>query len=364
MAKDYYSVLGVEKSASKDDIKKAFHKLAHKHHPDKPGGSDAKFKEVNEAYQILSDEKKRAQYDQYGQTFDGAGPGAGYGGGFDPSGFGGFQWAGGAGGAEGFDMNDLGDIFGDFFNQGQSRSRTRRGRDISTEITISFKDAVFGIERRIVINKVSQCDVCDGSGAKPGTKLTTCKTCNGKGRIQETKRTILGTFATETVCETCRGQGKTPEEHCGSCRGAGVRKQDSEITVHVPAGIADGQVIRMTGMGEGVAVGEAGDLYIKINVTHHAHIKREGSNLVLNHSVKLTDAILGATHTIETLDGAVSVKIPEGIAHGDILRIKEKGVTTGRGKRGDFLVRVSIEIPKKLSKKALEEVKKLREEGC
>jgi molecular chaperone DnaJ len=361
MAKDYYSVLGVEKKASKDEIKKAFHKLAHKHHPDKPGGNDAKFKEVNEAYQILSDDKKRAQYDQYGQTFDGgAGPGAGYGGGFDPSGFGGFQWSGSA---EGFDMNDLGDIFGDFFNQGQGRSRTRRGRDISTEITISFRDAVFGVERHIVIGKVSQCDTCDGSGAKPGTKLSTCKSCNGKGTIHETKRTILGSFATEVVCSTCRGQGKIPDEQCGTCRGAGVRKADSEITVHVPAGIADGQVIRMTGMGEGVAQGEAGDLYIKINVSHHAYIRREGSNLVINHSIKLTDAILGASHTIETLDGPVTIKIPEGINHGDILRIKEKGVTTGRGKRGDFLVKVSIDIPKKLSKKALEEIKKLREEG-
>lgn len=359
MAKDYYSVLGVERTASKDEIKKAFHKLAHKHHPDKSGGDDAKFKEVNEAYQVLSDDKKRAQYDQYGQTFDGAGPGQGYGG-FDPSGFGGFQWAGNA---EGFDMNDFGDIFGEFFG-GQTRGRTRRGRDISTEITISFKDAVFGVERRVILSKVSTCDICNGNGAKPGTKMSTCKTCNGKGRVHETKRTILGSFSTERVCDTCRGQGKTPEEHCNSCKGAGVKRGDNEVTIVVPAGISDGEMIRLTGMGEGVAQGDPGDLYVKINVTPHPHIKREGSHLILNHSIKLTDAILGATHTIETLDGSVSVKIPEGVSHGDILRIKEKGVATGRGgKRGDFLIRLSIQIPKKLSKKALEEIKKLREEG-
>lgn len=361
MSKNYYEILGVEKTASKDEVKKAFHKLAHKYHPDKSGGDDVKFKEVNEAYQTLSDDKKRSQYDQYGQTFNDAGPSGntGYGGGFNQGGFGGFQWQNSA---EGFDMNDFGDIFGDIFG-GQTRSRTRVGRDISTEITISFKESIFGVERRVLLAKVSTCTVCEGSGAKKGSKMSTCKICNGRGRVHETKRTILGSFSTETVCETCRGQGKVPDEICSNCKGAGVKRGESEVVIVVPAGIHDGEMVRLTGMGEAITGGRAGDLYVKINVTPHPYIKREGSTLFLHHTIKLTDALLGASHTVETLDGPVTVKIPEGVGHGDLLRIKDKGVVTGRNKRGDFLIKISIDIPKKLSKKALEEVKKLREEG-
>lgn len=360
MSKNYYEILGVEKSVTKDELKKAFHKLAHKYHPDKSGGDDVKFKEVNEAYQTLSDDRKRSQYDQYGQTFDGAGPSSNAGsGGFNQGGFGGFQWQNNT---EGFDMNDFGDIFGDIFS-GQSRSRVRQGRDISTEINISFKDSIFGVERHVILAKVSTCNVCEGSGAKKGSKMSTCKTCNGKGRVQETKRTILGSFSTEVICEICRGQGKVPDEACSTCKGAGVKRGESEVVIAVPAGIDDGQMIRLTGMGEAVTGGRPGDLYVKINVTPHAHIKREGSNLIVAHTIKLTDALLGASHTIETLDGPITVKIPEGVSHGDLLRIKDKGVVQGRNRRGDFLIKISIAIPKKLSKKALEEVKKLRDEG-
>ncbi len=357
MPKDYYNILGVEKTASKDEVKKAFHKLAHKYHPDKNGGNDTKFKEVNEAYQVLSDEKKRAQYDQFGSA-DG------------PQGFGGFNGAQGFGGfdfsqAQGFDMGDLGDIFSEFFGGGmRTQNQPRRGRDMSTEILISFKDAIFGTERKILISKVSTCKTCSGTGAKAGTKMDTCKACNGKGQIHEVKRSILGAFQATRTCETCHGSGKIPAEKCTTCHGHGIYRNDEEISIKIPAGINDGEMIRMSGMGEAVAHGMAGDLYIKVNVTPHTSIMRDGANLSTNLQVKLTDALLGADYKVETLDGTVTVKIPEGLAPGEILRIREKGVPSAtRGKRGDFLIHTKIKMPTKLNKKAREEILKLREEG-
>lgn len=357
MAKDYYETLGVEKGASKDEIKKAFHKLAHKYHPDKNKGDDSKFKEVNEAYQVLSDETKRAQYDRFGS----AGPNMG-GGGFDPSGFGGFGFDFSQGGAQGFDMGDLGDIFGDFFGGGR-RAEARRGRDISTEISLSFKESIFGVTRRILISKASVCATCDGSGAKPGTHLSTCKTCNGKGKIHETKRTILGTFSVEQLCQTCMGAGKVPDEACATCKGKGVHHGQTEITVVVPPGINDGEMIRMTGMGEAIAHGQAGDLYIKINVARDSRWKREGGNITTVLGIKLTEALLGGEREIDTLDGSLSVKIPAGVSHGDILRVSGKGVPNDRGRRGDLLFRIEIAIPKKLSGSAKDLIKKLESEG-
>jgi molecular chaperone DnaJ len=359
MSKDYYEILGVSKSASKDEIKKAFHKLAHKHHPDKNKGDDKKFKEVNEAYQVLSDDKKRATYDQFGSA---DGP-QGFGGG---QGFGGFDFSGyqNGGGVE-FDMGDLGDIFGDFFGGGMGRGRqaSRRGRDISTEIDLSFEESVFGVTRTVLLTKQSVCDICKGTGGKPGTKMDTCKTCNGNGQIRETKRSILGTFATTRECDTCFGAGKIPVEKCTECHGAGVRKKQEEISVAVPAGINNGEMVRMTGLGEALKNAAAGDLYIKINVRPHPVFKRDGVNLLMDLPINLTDALLGMTYSLKILEGnVIEVKIPEGINHGEFLRVKGKGVPS-RGGRGDIILRILLKMPTKLSKKERELIHELKKEG-
>lgn len=362
MAKDYYQILGVPKNASKDDVKKAFRTLAHKYHPDKKGGDEAKFKEVNEAYSVLSDDKKRQQYDTFGQ----AGPGAGFGGagGAGAGGFGGFDFSQFTQGGAGFEGFDFGDIISDFFGGGQgSRSRARRGRDISIDIELSFEEAVFGVERSVLLNKTSACDVCKGSGGAPSTQFDTCKTCNGKGKIRDVRNTILGAFATERVCETCLGTGKIPREKCKNCHGAGVIKKEQEIKLRVPAGIDNGEMVRMTGMGEAISGGQAGDLYIKIHVRPHATFKKEGHNLTMDMHVKLSEALLGAEHDLKTLDGSLKVKIPEHVGFGEIIRVRNQGVPDERGKRGDLLIRVIIDLPKKLSKEAKRMIEELKKEG-
>lgn len=361
---DYYKVLGVDKNASKEDIKKAFHKLAHKYHPDKKGGDEKKFKEINEAYQTLSDEEKRSQYDTYGKTFSGGGPG-GFSG-FQGGGFG-FDindiFRGGGGGVE-FDASNVEDIFSTFFGGGRSsRGKVKRGRDISVDILISFSDSIFGVERKININKIGSCDACVGTGAKKGSSKDKCKTCSGTGKITEHKRSFLGTFATERLCDKCFGQGEIPKEFCPECKGEGVLKKNEEINVKIPSGIEDGQMIRFSGKGEGVPHGSAGDLYVKIHVDKHSIWRREGANLVTDLNIKLTDALLGAVYKLRTLEGEIDLKIPAGFSFGEILRVKGKGVPNDRGGRGDILVYINIKMPKKLSKKEEEIVEKLREVG-
>lgn len=358
MAKDYYETLGVSKSASKDEIKKAFHKMAHKYHPDKNKGDDLKFKEVNQAYQTLSDDQKRAQYDRFGAD----GP-QGFNPGQQQGGFGGFDFSGFQNGGAEFDMGDLGDIFGDFFGGGGRSRQAKRGRDISTEIDLTFEESIFGVTRTILLSKQSVCDICKGSGGKPGTKMDTCKTCNGNGQIREMKRSILGTFQTTKTCDTCHGQGKIPNEKCNECSGKGVRTKQEEIEIKVPAGINAGEMLRMTGMGEAVQGGTTGDLYIKVNVRSHSIFKRDGLNLNMDLHIKLTDALLGMIYNLKTLEGnTVEVKIPEGINHEELLRVRGKGVPSTRG-RGDIIIRIQIEMPKKLSKKSKEVIEKLKEEG-
>lgn len=360
MSKDYYNILGVNKSASKDEIKKAFYKLAHKYHPDKKEGDEKKFKEVNEAYQVLSDESKRSKYDQFGSGFENMGGGGFQGGaGFEGFDFSGFQ----NGGAE-FDFGNLNDIFSDFFagGMGGGRPQARRGRDISTEIQISFADSVFGTTRKVLLTKTSNCDTCHGSGAKAGTKMETCKTCNGQGKIHEAKRSFLGVISTTKICEKCMGAGEVPKEVCEKCKGVGVMRKEEEVTINIPAGIRDGEMIRMTGMGEAVSKGSTGDLYIKINVAPHAVFKREGNDLVMNLNLKLSDALLGAQYPIETLDGKIDVKIPEGVSINEILRVKGKGVPS-KSKRGDLLIKLHIKLPTKLSRKERELVEQLKKEG-
>ncbi len=357
--KDHYSTLGVTKSASKEEIKKAFYKLAGKHHPDK-GGDEAKFKEVNEAYQILSDDKKRKEYDMYGESFSHSNPGAGagfggFGGGFDPSQFNDMQ----------FDFGDLGDIFGDVFSGfGYGGQQVRRGRDISIEIEIPFAESVFGTERKVLISKVSKCKTCTGTGGKPGVGTKTCDSCNGKGKIHETRKTFMGAFQTVKNCDVCDGIGSVPKESCSDCKGLGVKQTREEIGITIPAGINGGEMIKMTAMGEAMKGAQSGDLFIKVRVQADKNWHREGHDLVINHKIKLTDALLGKKEVISGLDGDISFEIPSGVSIGEAVRITNRGVpNTARRTRGDAIVRLNIELPKKLSKKAKTLVEDLREEG-
>lgn len=357
MAKDYYEVLGLEKGASKDEVKKAFRTLAAKYHPDKKTGDEAKFKEISEAYAVLGDEKKKAEYDAYGHAFQGAG------GGGPQGGFGGFNWQDfqQAAGTQGFEF-DFGDIFGDMFGGG--RGRTARGRDVSIDIELAFKEAIFGTTRKVLLTKNNTCVECNGTGAKTGTEMVSCTTCNGNGRIRETRQSIMGSFQTVRECSVCHGSGKVPKEKCGHCAGMGVRRSEEEIQINIPAGIQNGEMIRLSGQGEAVPSGVPGDLYVKIHVKKHPTIIREGNNLYSTLHVKLSDALLGNTYRVETLDDAIEIKIPEGVKHGELLRVRGKGVPQGSlSNRGDFMVKIAIDIPNKLSRKARKLVEELREEG-
>ncbi len=358
MKKDYYEILGVDKSASQDEIKKAFRKIAHKYHPDKGSGNEAKFKEASEAYAVLSDEKKRQQYD----TFGSAGPNMGGGGGgfnpndFDFSGFGGF------GGGEGF---DFGDIFGDIdiFGGGR-REKVKRGRDISIDIELDFKDAIFGVNRKVYVTKTSACSHCNGQGAEKGTETMTCGRCGGKGEIRETRNTFFGQFASNAVCSDCHGEGWIPKVKCSVCRGAGVLHKQTELSLDIPAGINNGEMVRFTGQGEAIRGGQAGDLYVKVHVKKHPHYTKEGHNLLTDIQIKLTDAVLGTEYKLETLDGQLVVKIPEGIQSGEVLRVKGKGVPFPKnGTRGDIYMTVNVTIPKKMSKTARKLMEDLKSEG-
>lgn len=349
--KDYYQILGLQKGASKEEIKKAFRKLAAKYHPDKKTGDEAKFKEISEAYAVLSDDKKRAEYDTYGRSYSGGGAG-------------GFNWGGfsGADGVE-FDINDIFENFGDMFGGGfGTRARQARGSDISIDIQLSFKEAVFGAKRKVTLTKNNVCVSCEGSGAKKGSEMVTCSTCNGNGKIRETRQSILGSFTTVRECQTCSGRGTVPKEVCDTCDGKGIVRSAETIDIAVPAGIENGEMIRMTGRGEAIRSGIPGDLYIKIHVERHLTITREGTQLLSVLNVKLSDALLGSSYTIETLDGDVTIQVPEGVRNGEMLRIKGKGVPTGKN-RGDFLVKVAIDIPQKLSRNAKKLIEELREEG-
>lgn len=356
--KDYYQILGVDKKAPKEEIKKAFRNLAHKYHPDKKGGDDAKFKEINEAYSVLSDDQKRTQYDQFGSS----GFNSGFSGG--SSGFDGFdfsQFTQGGAGFNGVEF-DFGDIFGDFFGEG-GRRQTKRGRDISIDLELSFEDSIFGTDRTILLNKVSKCDTCGGSGAEKGSDTIICEKCNGKGSVREIKRTFLGQFETTATCEICNGYGKVPKVKCKTCHGKGIYKKESEIKIKIPAGIQNGEMIRLSGAGEAVSGGQAGDLYIKVHIKRHNLFRRENENLIMDLELKLTEALLGGERTIATLDGDIVLKIPEGISHGEVLRIKEKGVPISRHHRGDILVKVIIILPRKLSKEAKRAIEELKKEG-
>ena len=355
--KDYYEVLGLQKGASRDEVKKAFRKLAAEYHQDKKTGDEAKYKEITEAYAVLGDEKKKAEYDTYGHAYQNGGGGG--------AGFGGFNWAdfqqgfGGQGGSFEFDLNDIFENFG----FGGGRPKQSRGRDVSIDINLNFSEAVFGTTRNVLLNKNNTCTHCEGTGAKKGTSMSTCTTCNGNGKIRETRQSIMGTFQTVRECNTCGGTGKVPKERCGYCAGAGIMRAEEEVSIKVPAGIENGEVIRMTGRGEAMPRATSGDLYIKVHVEGHPTIKRDGSTLYTRLGIKLTDALLGGEYKVETLDGPVTLSIPAGITHGELLRIKGKGVPVDGRARGDFMVKVEIGFPKSVSKSARKLIEELRKEG-
>lgn len=368
MSKDFYEVLGVNKDASDDEIKRAYRKLAHKYHPDKQGGDEEKFKEINEAYQVLSDKSKRQQYDQFGQTFDGAGGpgGAGQGfGGFSSQGgsasgwdFGGFQ-GGFSAGAGGFE-----DIFSDIFGGGRG-SRQQAGRDIQVDTEITFEEMITGVEKKINLYKATVCDSCDGSGGERGSKEEKCSTCDGKGQIQRTVRSVLGTFTQASVCSDCHGKGKSYSQKCKECGGDGRKNKDVEITVSIPAGINSGQSISLSGQGEAGPHGApSGDLFVTVHISPNEKFQRDGDNIITEEKIKISQAILGDKIEIETVDGKMKMKIPSGTYSGEVFRIRSKGVPHLRGSgRGDHLVKVTVEIPRSLSRSQKKLIKELEEEG-
>ncbi len=361
--KDYYNILGISRDASSEDIKKAYYKLAHKYHPDK-GGDKEKMKEINEAFQILSDKEKKSQYDRFGQVFDGAPGGAGQGG---------FSRAWGNFSQEGpdigFDFGDLGEIFEDFFgfgNTGGQKKNIRKGRDIKVDIEVSLEDILESKTKEISLYKMVSCIRCQGSGAEPGTSLDECFTCRGTGQVQQIKRTPFGSVTRWTVCPECGGEGKKPKKPCNVCKGEGRIKKEEKIKIFIPAGVDSGQVIKITGKGEAGRRGaKAGDLYIQIFVKKHPIFKRKGDDLYTSVPMSISKAVLGGE--IETLilrGDKILLKIPAGTESGKVLRISGKGIPhfSGYGK-GNLYVELNIKIPKKLTRKQKELLKNLKEEG-
>jgi len=363
MPKDYYNILGVQKGASQDEIKKAFRKLAHQHHPDKQGGNADKFKEINEAYQVLSDEQKRSRYDQFGEAGVN-GPAGGQGGMnwediMRQSGFGGAGGQGFQGGVE----FDLGDIFTDFFGGGRGRKsgRNRTGEDIQMEITIDFDEAAFGTKKTVELYKSVTCDTCKGNGAKPGTPIKTCHTCKGHGSIEQMQRSVFGAVRRHVVCSDCHGEGKIPETKCTDCHGNGVTKKNTTLEVDIPAGIDNQQTLRMSGQGEaGVLGASAGNLFVTVRVRPHKGWQRDGDDVVSHISVPYTTMVLGGKVQATTLDGEVEVKVPAGTESGKALRLRGKGVPHLQSSgRGDHILVVDVLIPRRVSGKQKRVLKEL-----
>lgn len=343
--KDYYDILGVSKNASKEEIKKAYRRLAHQFHPDKKGGDERKFKEVNEAYQVLSSDEKRAQYDRFGRMGADAG---GHHGGWD---FGNFQ---------GFEDVDMGDIFESFFGRGAG---PKRGRDISIDIEIPFADAAFGSERRVLIRKRAACDTCEGTGREKGSVEISCPQCRGAGTIRDTKRSFFGTFTQVVECSACFGKGKIPEKKCLACHGEEVMVKSEEIRILIPPGIENGEVVRIPGKGEAARGGEMGDLYAKVRVLPHPVFRRSRQDLLMKLEVPLSEALLGGTETVEMLDGSIKIKVPQGVSDGEVLKVKGRGIPREDNSRGDLLIEVKIRLPKKITPAVKALVEQLRKEG-
>ena len=358
--RDYYEVLGVSKSADEKEIKKAYRKLAMQYHPDRnPDNKEAeeKFKEINEAYEVLSDETKRRNYDQFGhEGVNGQGfGGQGFGGGFSGGGF----------------EDIFGDIFGDMFGGGfggsgrQRRRGPERGADIRQNITIDFEEAAFGKKVSIKINRSEECDKCHGSGSKPGTSKKTCPTCNGSGEVRTVQRTPFGNIASSRPCSACGGEGEIIESPCDKCHGTGSTRKVKTIEVDVPAGIDDGQMIKLSGQGEvGTKGGPRGDLYIVVNIRNHSLFTREGYDIYLEMPVSFSQVALGGEIEVPTLDGKVVYNVPAGTQTGTVFRLREKGIKKLRGNsRGDQYVKVVVETPKHLTDRQKELLRELAKES-
>ncbi len=353
--RDYYEVLGVSKGASEDEIKKAYKKLARKYHPDmNPGDKEAeeKFKEVNEANEVLSDPEKKARYDQFG--FAGVDPsyGAGTGGAY--------------GGAGGFDFGDLGDIFGSFFGGGFGGGQRRnpnapqRGESIRASVTVSFTEAAFGCEKEVSVERSEQCPTCKGNGCAPGTTPEVCPDCHGSGMVQVQQRTPMGVFASSRPCQKCRGTGRIIHQPCRDCGGQGSVRKRKTIKINIPAGIDDGQTISLRGQGHaGKNGGPSGDLLVTVMVKPHEIFRRDGTSVFCEAPITYAQAVLGGTLEIPTIDGKVKYDIPEGTQTGTVFRLRGKGIPAinGRG-RGDQYVTVTIETPQNLNKEQKEALKK------
>lgn len=362
MAKDYYKILGVEKNASQDEIKQAFRRLAHQYHPDKTHGNEEKFKEVNEAYQVLGNSEKRKQYDQFGATFDQQG---GFGQGMNWEDF--MRYARGSNGNHtgGVDFGDLGDIFGDLFGFGKRRhTRSRRGDDIQIQVDLTFQEAAFGVEKEFEIYRRMQCKHCGGNGAEPGSKITECSACGGQGQVQATQQTIFGSFRSVQTCPKCHGEGRRPEKECKECKGAGIIRGAKRIRVNIPQGIDNGETVRIPGEGEAAANGASGDLFVSVRVRPDSHFKREGADIHTEEECTFSQAALGSTLRVKTIDGEVDLKIPESTQTGTVFRLRNKGLPyIGSSRRGDHFVEIIVQTPKHLSRKQKDLFKQLSDEG-
>ncbi len=352
MAKrDYYEVLGVGKSASADEIKKAFRKAAIEHHPDR-GGEETKFKEVNEAYEVLKDADKRKRYDQFGHA--GVGSSAASDGNPFGGGFGGF----GQGQEVHFDFGDLGlgDIFSSFFGGGgQQRQQQSRGRDIETGLEITFEQAVFGTEAELELNLEDNCEHCNGTTVEPGYELKTCETCKGSGQVMNVTRTVFGNIQQATICPTCKGRGKVPERVCTVCHGKGTQRRHQTVALKIPAGIDDGATIRLREHGEAIANGPKGDLYVNVRVKPHKKFTREGDLILSEENINMIDAALGTSIEVETVDGPVKMKVPAGSQSGTDFKLSNHGVPHLKGdSRGAHIVTINVQTPTKLSKRQQE----------
>ena len=354
-AKDYYETLGVPKSATADEIKKAYRRLARKHHPD-AGGAEEKFKEVGEAYEVLSDKEKRSQYDQYGAYFGGnppPGPGAGQG---YPGGF-----PGGAQGYANVDLGDLGDLFGSMFSGGGGfggapRSTAQRGRDLTYEVSLTFDEALSGLSTKVDVQRTDNCAVCHGTGAAPGTSPVTCPVCKGTGHTAQGQ----GLFSVSRPCARCGGSGRIVETPCSTCRGKGKVVKVKPVTVQIPAGVTDGGKIRFQGKGEpGIGGGPSGDLYVITRIKAHPYYSREGADVILDLPITITEAALGAQLEVPTPDGRVKIKVAPGTQDGKVYKLPGKGAPRLKGSgRGDMRVRITVVVPSDLDAEEKELLKR------
>ena len=348
--RDYYEVLGVGKTASADEIKKAFRKADIEHHPDR-GGDESKFKEINEAYEVLKDSSKRQRYDQFGHA--GVGSSAASDGGNPYAGF------GGQGQEVHFDFGDLGlgDIFSSFFGGGggQRQQRQSRGRDVETNLEISFEQAVFGTEAELNLNLEDNCEHCKGTTVEPGHELKTCDTCKGSGQVMNVTRTVFGNIQQATICPACKGLGKIPEKVCSVCHGKGTQRRQQTVVLKIPAGIDDGATIRLREHGEAIANGPKGDLYVNVRVKPHKKFTREGDLILSEENVDMVDAALGTEIKVDTVDGPIKMKVPAGTQSGSDFKLSNHGVPHLKGSnRGAHIVTLNVETPTKLSKQQQE----------